>query len=237
MNIATALQKLKAKNKEYCDSHERILKALNIEHTKTLKHYVELIHNDTLDWINIFPKEYCSRGALAKPKSALFHLLEKDVDVRKELGETYCDEVVKHVASVWKANWEAVLKERESNKEVEVDEQTKVISKQGQKTKQVKSVQLTKVATKAIEEDDHDDVLADDDVNPRDMLDKAVGQIELITKKLDVSERNLEYAKKETALLIDRIEKLKVVLISILKNKGATDSDIEVYNALFTMLH
>lgn len=131
MDIETALNILKDKNPDYRKVHENIIKTFNFPCTGLLKDYLNMIKHDPLEWFNMFPKEYASTEALAKPKTALLHWLEKNERVRTELGASFCDDLAQTIHNVWKSNKDSLVAERKRLKELERQQRTPAQSEAG----------------------------------------------------------------------------------------------------------
>lgn len=117
MNLEKMLDILFTKCSDYKRTNEEILKGLEIPHTKLLKEYMTQIKNDPLLWFTSFPSEYTSLEAMAKPKSGILYLLEKNEEVRKELGDEFCESLSQIIHKTWKTNKTMLLKQRVLSKE------------------------------------------------------------------------------------------------------------------------
>lgn len=157
MDLNKTLEILDEKNPEYKNTHERILKILNIPLSSSLKSYIELIQNDHLQWFNAFPTAYASYEALAKPKSALLFLLEKQPDIRAELGVEYCNHLANSIGEFWRNNKEELINTRRFVKE--------------QTSKKTKSASVI----------DDDDAVSHDELNASEKIIELSNRLDSLT--------------------------------------------------------
>ena len=204
MDLNKTLELLKDKNPEYKNAHERILKILNIPLTSSMKSYIELIHNDHLHWFNAFPSVFASYEALAKPKSALLFLLEKQKDVRDELGVEYCDNLANSIGDFWRANKEELINTRKF-----VKEQT------NKKTK-----------TASIDDDDQSQR------NDEELIAKAEKKITDLSSQVKQLGFDNDKLNTDKLRLLNQIIELKSIFIDALKDKGASDAEVLLISRL-----
>lgn len=252
MKVKDAQDALLAKCKDYHKTHGLVLNALNIADDTPLSSYLEQIDNDTLEWFNVFPKEYLSVPALAKPKSAIVYLLEKHEETRNYCGAEFCDRLATKIHAVWKENRDKLLQirvelaENEKNEADSVHDSESVVSndhndvdilaidqpattrrgtRQKAKSVAVDHQLLAKLST--LEEENEELVIA----------------TEQATETIKQLKDDQDKLVKENSALKDQLEKtastltmLKTLFIDIMRDKGASDTEMKLLERLLPAL-
>lgn len=120
MTLEQGLAVLKARCNDYHKVWTDIASSLSIPLSTPLASYLDQINNDPVTWFNAFPESLASFEALAKPKSALLHLLEKVPSVRDDVGSDFCDSMVQNISATWKQNGRKISEARIARKKAVV---------------------------------------------------------------------------------------------------------------------
>jgi chromosome segregation ATPase len=211
MDLEKMLEILFKKCKDYKRTNEEIIKTLDIPHTKLMKDYMRQINDDPVLWFEAFPNEYTSIEALAKPKSGMIYLLEKNDEVRKELGTEFCDNLAKQLHTIWKKLKNNLLESRVLPIQV-----TKIEERDDKLNEDLETLQK--------ENDELKLRLEKNDVNTSSLI----SQIEKLKLRLDKNELD----KNE---LVSKVEKLKLLFIDTLRGKCIDESDLKIYIVLLSM--
>lgn len=203
--------------------------------------YLEQIDNDPLMWFQSFPSSMSSESALAKPKSALFNLLEKCPRVRSEIGATRCAALVDKVSTVWRANkatlaatrqrLKADMQETRSCASTELTDGAAADSaaapSKPKPTKETKSL-VDKLAT-----------LESQKLELVDALQEAQAAYEALQAEhvaLCDKTRVLEQQHAQSAVdvnnLKSKLNDLKDILVDVVKNKGGSDIEVMLITRL-----
>ncbi len=234
MNLDKMLDILKAKCSDYERTNAEIIKTLNLPTSRLLKDYMEQIKHDPLLWFKSFPMDYTSIEALAKPKSGVIHVLEKNDEVRTDLGKEFCDDLVRRLHATWKANKAELLQLRVTLKDSSSDKNVFVPKSSGPSNK---------ISNDKIEE------LEKENKELRAYLDEADEKIHALDTKCTRLQADTDSMKHEEIMLskakdqlaaernasVARIEQLKSIFIDCMKEKGATEAEISIYNKLLSV--
>jgi hypothetical protein len=209
MDINTALDIMYTQCQDYKSTNGRIIDALDIPRNEPLQMYFDLINTDPLQWINSFPSEFKSVQALAKPKSGVLFMLERHDATRNELGIEYCNNLARHITTVWRNNIQNVVEARQMMIPPRVDNNVVLDTTQ-------------------IDTSDKDRII--DDLN----IELNQRNVEIIQKEKDIDNLAIKLAevKEANGKLLVRMTDLKSIFIDTLRQKGTPDAELALFDRL-----
>lgn len=247
MDLKEAQEILKKKCSDYRKYHDRVTTTLNLPETTPLKSYFEQVKNDPVEWFNAFPMDCASKESLAKPKTAILHLLEKNDKARAECGAEFCDSLAALIHSTWRENMQRLLEVRKAAKEQinMLTENASDTSEENEKsidiTDPVERKIVTRDTTKARTTQNTKDTsalaseiasLKEENKELADAIEQATLTIQSLQKEKQEMERvNTSYSD-EIQRITTRFEMLKNLLTELMKDKGATDIEIKILERL-----
>ena len=247
MNLENMLEKLGEKCGDYKRTNEEILKSLEIPHTKLLIEYMTQIQNDPLLWFDAFPMEYSSVQSMAKPKSGILYLLEKNQDVRDDLGYEFCNKLSDTIHTTWKTNKTMLVEKRISkeNRKENINVDADMIKLQEENKKLKEEIELLN-SNRKLEQEKKDE-------KHREEITSLISTCKLEQEKKDEKHREeitslistckLEQEKKDEKLeklnldkisLLSNVEDIKDMFIDILQANGVSEININLYKKLLS---
>ena len=234
MNLEQMLEILKLKCGDYERTNLEIIKTLNLSTTRPMKDYMEQIKHDPLLWFKSFPMDYASTEALAKPKTGLLFLLEKNEAVKNELGKEFCESLANALHTTWKKHKQELLNVRVALKDSSSDKNMSVPKSTIQNNTRINDrIQELEKDKETIQNylDEADEKIKALDTQNKELL----ATIETLkfeqTKLLELNDKY----KLEKNTAQSRIQQLKTIFIDCMKEKGATDTEINIYDKLLSV--
>lgn len=113
MNLKEARELLEKENnsKDYAVYFDKTRRVFKLQDDYLLLDYLDMIMQDPVEWLRLFPDSITSASAFAKPKAAVVKLTGYQ-PVREKLGDGFCDRCSAIVDQAYKKHAKGILDER-----------------------------------------------------------------------------------------------------------------------------
>ena len=249
MNLEKMLHILNENINDSKGSNEEILMTLNLPLSRLVKDYMEQIKDETKLWFQSFPMKYTSQEAFTKPMLGILYLLEKNDEVRTELGANYCNNLAKIIHKTWKEDKNSLLqcrielKEASSDKTINLSNAAYLDLERENKELRVhieeldKTINLSNAANLDLEGENkelrvHIEELDKQVKKLHSTIDTMQFEQETLLQSNEKLIKSNERLEKDKNISLDKINKLKAVFIECMKGKGTSDVEISIYDKL-----